>query len=92
LVRVLITVILPLLLPTALYLLWVGTLGAPHEDGAMPWTSMPWLWLVGAGAALLAIVLFVVAVGFGTTQQGVYVAPRWQNGHIIPGHIVPKAP
>ena len=90
--RVFITVILPLLLPTALYLLWVGTLGAPHEGGAMPWTSMPWLWLVGAGAALLAIVLFVVAVGFGTTQQGVYVAPRWQNGHIIPGHIVPKAP
>jgi hypothetical protein len=40
----------------------------------------------------LAVVLFVVAVGFGTSQQGVYVAPRWQNGHIIPGHIEPKAP
>ncbi len=91
-VRVFITIVLPLLLPTALYLLWVSTLGAPHEGVTMPWASMPWVWLAGIGAVLLAVVLFVVAVGFGTSQQGVYVAPRWQNGHIIPGHIEPKAP
>lgn len=89
-VRVFITIVLPLLVPTALYLLWVGALGAPHEGGAMPWASMPWVWLVGAGVALLAIVLFVVTVGFGTQQQGVYVAPRLENGAIIPGHIEPK--
>jgi hypothetical protein len=91
-IRVFLTVILPLLLPTALYLLWISTLGAPHEGGAMPWAAVPWVWLAGAGAVLLAIVLLVVTVGFGTPQQGVYVAPRWQNGHIIPGHIEPKAP
>ena len=83
-VRVFITIVLPLLLPTALYLLWVGALGAPHEGGAMPWASMPWVWLAGAGVVLLAIVLFVVTVGFGTQQQGVYVAPRWQNGPSSP--------
>jgi hypothetical protein len=91
-VRVFLTIVLPLLLPTVLYLLWVGTLGAPHEGGAVPWASVPWVWLASAGAVLLAIVLFVVTVGFGTSQEGVYVAPRWQNGHIVPGHIEPNAP
>ncbi len=90
--RVFITIVLPLLVPTVLYLLWVGAFGLSHEGGATPWAAMPWLWLAVAGVALLATVLFVVTVGFGTQQQGVYVAPRWQNGAIVPGHIVPKQP
>jgi hypothetical protein len=90
-IRVFIAIVLPLLLPTALYLLWVTTWGAPHDGGTVAWTSLPWVWLAGAGAVLLAIVLFVVAVGFGTTQDGVYVAPRYVNGHIIPGHVEPRA-
>ena len=53
--------------------------------------SVPWVWLAGAGAVLLAIVLLVVTVDFGTAQQGVYVPPRYVNGHIMPGHIEPKA-
>ncbi len=91
-IRVFFTIVLPLLLPTALYLLWVATLGAPQDSGAVVWTSLPWIWLAGAGALLLAIVLFVVTVGFGTPQEGVYVAPRYVNGHIVPGHIEPRAP
>jgi hypothetical protein len=37
----------------------------------------------------LAVVLLFVTVGFGTSQEGVYVAPRYVGGHIIPGHIEP---
>jgi hypothetical protein len=88
-IRVFLTIVLPLLLPTALYLLWISTLGSARERGAIAWTGMPWVWLVGAGAVLLVIVLFVVTVHFGTSQQGVYVPPRWQGGRIIPGHIEP---
>ena len=88
--RVLLTIVLPLVLPTALYLLWV-THSAPTAGGtACAWTALPWIWLAGAGVALLAFVLFVVTVHFGTPQEGVYVPPRWQNGHIVPGHIEPK--
>jgi hypothetical protein len=87
--RVLLTIVLPLLLPTALYLLWVTTL-RPSSPGETPWAALPWLWLAGAGVVLLAIVLFVVTVHFGAPQQGVYVPPRWQNGHIIPGHMEPS--
>ena len=87
--RISATIVLPLLLPTALYLLWVAVLGAPREKGAAAWTAVPWLWLAGAGVVLLAVVLFGITVGFGTAQPGVYVAPQWLNGRIVPGHIVP---
>jgi hypothetical protein len=91
-IRVFFTIVLPLLLPTALYLLWITNFGSPQDNGAVAWTSLPWVWLAGAGALLLAVVLFVVTVGFGTPQEGVYVAPRYVNGNIIPGHIEPKGP
>jgi hypothetical protein len=88
--RVFLTIVLPLFLPTALYLLWIGTLGSSPEGGAIPWTAVPWIWLAGAGAVLLAIVLFVVTVHFGAPQEGVYVPPRWQGDRIVPGHIEPQ--
>jgi hypothetical protein len=89
--RILLTIILPLLLPTALYLAWVTVLRPARHDGATQWAALPWLWLAGAGIALLAIVLFVITVHFGAPVEGVYVPPRWQNGHIVPGHIEPKS-
>jgi Family of unknown function (DUF6111) len=90
--RVLLTIVLPLILPTALYLIWVTTLRRPTAPGTETrWAALPWVWLAGAGVVLLAIVLFVVTVHFGAPQQGVYVPPRWQNGHIIPGHIEPQS-
>jgi len=89
--RVLLTIVLPLILPTALYLLWVSTVRGPSAPGAEArWAALPWVWLAGAGVVLLAIVLLVVTVHFGAPQQGVYVPPRWQNGHIVPGHIEPQ--
>jgi Family of unknown function (DUF6111) len=89
--RILLTIVLPLLLPTALYLLWVTVLRPARHNGATQWTALPWLWLAGAGVALLAIVLVVVTVHFGSPQEGLYVPPRWQDGDIIPGHIEPQS-
>jgi Family of unknown function (DUF6111) len=88
--RVILTIVLPLLLPTVLYLAWIATLGSSREGGAISWAAVPWIWLASAGAVLLVIVLFVVTVHFGSSQEGVYVPPRWQNNQIIPGHIEPK--
>jgi Family of unknown function (DUF6111) len=87
--RVLLTIVLPLVLPTAAYLLWVGTFGG--ERGLrVRWATVPWVWLIGGGAVLLAIVLFVVTVHFGAPQEGVYVPPRWEGGRIVPGHMEPR--
>jgi hypothetical protein len=89
--RVLLTIVLPLVLPTALYLLWVRTTQWEEGGGAMRWRALPWLWLAGAGVVLLVVVLYVVTVHFGTSEQGVYVPPRYEGGHVVPGHIEPQA-
>jgi hypothetical protein len=93
--RIFFTIVLPLLLPTALYLLWLrianwsprGSPGGSQPGEAVRWAALPWVWLAGAGALLLALVLSVVTVRFGTSQAGLYVPPRWENGQIVPGHI-----
>jgi len=99
--RVFFTIVLPLVLPTALYLLWMRLAhwlpwGAPwgSPEGSQPgeavrWAALPWVWLAAAGALLLTLMLFVVTVHFGTAEPGTYVPPRWENGRIVPGHIDP---
>jgi hypothetical protein len=94
--RVFFTIVLPLILPTAVYLLWIWLghwLPSGSPDGAqldeMQWAALPWVWLAAAGAVLLALMLFVVTVHFGTAEPGAYVPPRWENGRIVPGHIDP---
>ncbi|HEV8680480.1 MAG TPA: DUF6111 family protein [Stellaceae bacterium] len=92
--RVFLTIVLPLILPTALYLLWLRIARwarrepPPAED--IGWAALPWVWLAGGGALLLAVVLVVVTVNFGTSTSGVYVPPHLENGRIIPGHIEPQ--
>ena len=88
--RVIFTIVLPLLLPTAVYLAWLRIVHRSRRDGTVRWAALPWLWLAGAGALLLALVLFVVTVHFGISQPGVYVPPRWEDGRIVPGHIEPQ--
>jgi hypothetical protein len=90
--RVLLTIVVPLILPTAVYVLWIRTAGREDHGGTVRWRALPWLWLAGAGAALLAFVLLVVTVHFGTSQPGVYVPPRYEGGHLVPPHIDPKPP
>jgi len=87
--RVFLTIVLPLLLPTGIYLLWVSVFSAEPGQHTVRWAAIPWLWLASVGALLLAIVLFVVTVHFGSTQEGVYVPPRWEGDRIVPGHMEP---
>ena len=99
--RVFFTIVLPLVLPTALYLVWVRLSHSPRAEGSQQeserggtvrWTALPWVWLAAAGALLLALTLFVVTVHFGSSQPGTYVPPHSEDGRIVPGHIEPKQP
>jgi hypothetical protein len=87
--RVVFTIVLPLLAPTAIYLLWMWLANWSRPGEAAGWNGLPWWWLAGTGVLLLALVLFVVTVPSGTSVSGTYVPPRWENGRIIPGHIEP---
>jgi hypothetical protein len=90
-IRAFLTVILPLLLPTALYLLWVVAMRRAEAAGVGELLrGFPWIWLVAAGVALLAAVLVMVAFGFGRSADTAhYVPPRTVDGHIVPGHVEP---
>jgi len=83
--RVALTVLLPLLAPTALYFLWYYAFGRKEETGS---ARRPWTWLVLAGLAAAAIVLFTVGIG-GGNRPGQYVPPHVEGGAVVPGQVVP---
>jgi hypothetical protein len=86
-IRVLLTVVLPLLLPTALYLLWLLAAQRLPLAAPGPWRASPWL--VGIGLALVAAMLYFIGARVGGSPQGVYVPPRYIGGEVVPGHVVP---
>jgi hypothetical protein len=87
--RVCLEIILPLLLPTVLYLLWVTALRPAQPGQALPWAGLPWIWLGGAGLMLLAVVVFLLVYP-GGQRDGVYVPPHLEGGRIVPGHFEAK--
>ena len=88
--REFLTLIVPLVLPTALYLAWLWAARQSEEGGAVAWRTLPWVWLAGTGVVLTAVVLFVVTVHFGTPTPGVYVPPHVdERGRVVPAHIDP---
>jgi 4-amino-4-deoxy-L-arabinose transferase-like glycosyltransferase len=86
--RVFLTIILPLELPTALYVLWAVSAGRVDMAAAAPWRELPWTWL-GAIGVVLVVAVLAYAVEFGGTKEGTYVPPHLENGHVVPGHVAP---
>lgn len=80
--RVFLTIIVPLLLPTALYVAWRILAGQRVNVPAA------WIWLAAAGLALASAVLVFVSVDFGAPKEGQYVPPHVRDdGTVVPGHI-----
>jgi drug/metabolite transporter (DMT)-like permease len=93
--RLVLTVLLPLLLPTLLYVLWLAAAGPAHPahpGGAPPRRPLPWPWLLAAGLLLMAAMLYFVGTRLGGTPDGVYVPPKYIDGQVVPGHLVPAEP
>lgn len=88
--RELLTLVVPLVLPTVVYVLWLRLAPRSRVSDNVSWHKLPWVWLAFSGVALTAIVLFVVTVGFGTPMPGIYVPPHVENGQIVPGRILPE--
>ncbi len=84
--RVFLTIIIPLLLPTGLYVAWRLAVGRGLNLPAS------WIWLLVTGLALAALTLVAVSVNFGGSRQGIYVPPHVSNGQVVPGHIEPAPP
>lgn len=87
--RALLQYLLPLILPTVLYLLWalaVRDSGSGRKLATIV-REGPWFWLILAGLVLAAATLVVTALIGGGDISGTYTAPRWEDGRIIPGRI-----
>jgi hypothetical protein len=84
--RLFFTIVVPLLLPTTVYLLWLRFAGAGGEQ-----RDVPWLWLAAGGVALAAIVVGTLTLS-GGAKDGTYVPPHLENGRVVPGRMAPGNP
>lgn len=90
-IRIALTILLPLLLPTLVYVIWLATLARGQPAGLpLPRQGPPWIWLAAGGVVLAAIALAVLNVGVGGSPEGTYVPPHAVDGHVIPGHVIPR--
>jgi hypothetical protein len=81
--RAILTIIVPLVLPTVIYGSWRFAQGRGiHLPGE-------WIWLSAAGLVLAALTLVAVSIDFGAPREGTYVPPRVEGGKVVPGHIEP---
>jgi hypothetical protein len=85
-VRQFFEIVLPLILPTALYF---GYVLLARARGATTTPEMPWVWLGLAGGLLLGVTFVALAVFGGASPSDVYLPPKIVNGTVQPGHFAP---
>lgn len=89
--RILLQYLLPLLLPTVLWLLWYFAFGcrrAATQGIPSRLEHGPWFWLILGGVVLLAASLGYTALTVGLDPTaGSYVAPHVEDGRIVPGGL-----
>jgi hypothetical protein len=92
--RIALTVLLPLLLPTLLYVLWLAMARPAHQVRLPPVErrALPWPWLLAIGLGLAALVLYRAESRLSGATEGVYVPPKYVDGQVVPGHLVPADP
>jgi hypothetical protein len=95
-VKKLLTVVLPLMLPTLIYMAYMmidRRKAAASGGAAVPWwVGAPWTWLITSGVLLAAIVLVTVALTGGFDTSGTYHPARLIDGKVIEGDTSPPGP
>ncbi|MSO74191.1 MAG: hypothetical protein EXQ99_03430 [Alphaproteobacteria bacterium] len=89
-IRILLTYIVPLLLPAALYIVYVVVarrIEAGQSETAARLRRMPWLWLLAAGVVLMGISLAIYSLSTGGDSHRAYVPPHVEDGKVVPGHL-----
>jgi Family of unknown function (DUF6111) len=91
--RILLQVVVPILLPSALYALWMlaerRRLEAAGSPSPRHLVDAPWLWLLALGVFFAAIITMALALFGGESITGEYVPPQIKDGRIVPGHVIP---
>lgn len=85
--RAFFTIIIPLLLPSAVYWLYLSF----RQSQGRPYREIPWSWLGVAGIVLTSAALVVTWYADAEPPTGRYIPPQVIDGVVVPGHFVPVA-
>ena len=90
--RILLTVVLPVALPLLLYVIYVSMTRrraqAAGADAPPRWEEGPWAWFALAGIGLAVAVLVVVRLSTGVPPGTKLEAPRTIDGEVAPSRVV----
>ena len=85
-IRVLLDILIPVLLPSLLWLARLSWQQKRNGGRLLPdWQLVPWSWLLIAGAALALLVLFGGSLVTGTSTGRYHPAQLNQQGKLVPG-------
>lgn len=92
-IRILLTVILPFLAPTIMYLVWMkirrDRIRARNDGTPLPeWEKLPWPWLIGSGSVLVIIGFVFFGLQTEAKRDQIYVPPQMIDGELVPGHFI----
>lgn len=95
--RVVLTILIPLLLPAFVHWLWFRLIErrrlAALTDGTLPvqpwWVTAPWLTLVIAGVVLAGATLAFTALNSGAAPHSSYRPAQVEGGRLVPGQQTP---
>ena len=83
-IRIILQIAVPLLLPTVAYMLW-ARYSRRHTMADL--RRGPWLWLIGAGLLLVAASAAAWIAIEDQPPGAEYVPPHFEDGKLIPGHF-----
>ncbi|MGE0725293.1 MAG: DUF6111 family protein [Alphaproteobacteria bacterium] len=88
-IRILLTTVVPLLLPILAYVGWLVLSGRiERRRAAAPEArQIPWAPLIAAGVVLTAVTLVATSLVVGTPPWGEHVPPRLDDGRVVPGGV-----
>lgn len=88
--RILIEYILPVALPTLLWLLWLAYAQRQARAGGrspVDWQAVPWTWLLAAGLALALVLTVGLTLTRGYHTGGYHPPAIDGSGRMVPGRF-----
>ena len=85
--RIFLNYILPLALPTAIYVVYLMMARDDAKALETRLRAAPWFWLIVAGFMLMVAGLITLGIIEGNDPNTTYQPPRFEDGRVVPGEF-----